>query len=86
MSKIDKIIQKILSGSSDANFSFEELRNILFHLGFTERRSGGSHHIFFKDGVEEIINIQPKGAEAKPYQIKQVRNLIIKYKLYADKL
>ena len=33
------------------------------------------------DGVEEILNLQPKGAKAKPYQVKQVRNLILKYKL-----
>ncbi len=34
-----------------------------------------------KEGIEEILNLQPKGANAKPYQVKQVRNLILKYKL-----
>jgi hypothetical protein len=86
MSRTDKLIQKLLSGASDANFNFEELKNVLYYFGFEERRSGGSHHIFFKEGIEEIINIQPNGAKAKPYQIKQVRNLIVKYKLYGDKL
>jgi predicted RNA binding protein YcfA (HicA-like mRNA interferase family) len=51
--------------------------------GFDERVKG-SHHIFTKDGVEEIINIQPIGSKAKAYQVKQVRNLILKYKLGAS--
>jgi hypothetical protein len=41
----------------------------------------GSHHIFTKEGVEEILNLQPKGRQAKPYQVKQVRRVILKYRL-----
>ncbi|MCL2224569.1 MAG: hypothetical protein FWB96_06340 [Defluviitaleaceae bacterium] len=44
----------------------------------------GSHHIYYKDGVTEIINIQPNGNKAKDYQVKQVRNIILKYKLGGD--
>ena len=47
-------------------------------------RVRGSHHIFFKEGVEEILNLQPRGANAKPYQVKQVRNVILKHKLAED--
>ncbi len=72
---------KLLSGASDNNISFEELRMILLSLGFTEKLTGGSHRIFHKDGVSEIINIQPDGSKAKSYQVKQVRNLVLKYKL-----
>ena len=57
-----------------------KFENVLERLGF-DKRIKGSHHIFFKSGVEEIINLQPKSAKAKPYQVKQVRNIIIKYKL-----
>jgi len=39
------------------------------------------HHIFYKEGIEEILNLQPDGAKAKPYQVKQVRGVILKYKL-----
>ena len=39
----------------------------------------GSHCIFFRDGVEEIVNIQPRGGQAKPYQVRQVRDLLLKY-------
>jgi hypothetical protein len=53
----------------------------LITLGLTERTTGGSHRIFYRDDIEEIINIQPKGNQAKPYQVKQVRNILLKYKL-----
>ncbi len=59
------------------------LRHLLEGLGFQERIRG-SHHIYTKDGLIEIINIQPKGSKAKPYQVKQIRNLILKYKLAGE--
>ncbi|XOV91186.1 MAG: type II toxin-antitoxin system HicA family toxin [Bacteroidota bacterium] len=81
MTKADKFILKLISGSSDKNITFSELTSLLRKLGFKERRKG-SHHIFLKEGVEEIINLQSgKGSMAKPYQVKQVRNLLIQYKL-----
>ena len=49
-------------------------------LGFEERIKG-SHHIYTKEGVIEILNFQPKGSKSKPYQVKQVRQVILKYKL-----
>jgi hypothetical protein len=52
-------------------------------LGF-EKRIKGSHHVFSKDGIEEIINIQPSGSKAKPYQVKQVRAIVVKYKLSGE--
>ena len=81
MGKFEKLLLKILSGTSDANFDFDDLRNLLLKLGFTERTTSCSHRIFYKDGIEEIINIQPNGKQAKPYQVKQVRIIILKYKL-----
>lgn len=80
MSKLEKILEKVLRGSADANINFDDLQLLLNELGFLER-TRGSHHIFTKDGVIEIINLQPLGSKAKPYQVKQVRNLILKYKL-----
>ena len=82
MSKFEKLLFKLLSGNTDTNFAFSDLCKLLDELGF-ERRINGSHHIYYKDHIEEIINIQPDKAKAKPYQVKQVRNLIIKYKLTA---
>ncbi len=80
MSSKQKLLEKILLGQSDANIDFTGLCALLNSLGFTERIKG-SHHIFSKKGVLEIINVQPRGAKAKPYQIKQVRNLILNYHL-----
>ncbi|MCC6139974.1 MAG: type II toxin-antitoxin system HicA family toxin [Nitrospira sp.] len=80
MTQADKLLGRILRGTSDANISFDELCHLLKHLGF-EERIRGSHHIFTKSGIEEILNLQPKGAQAKPYQVKQVRHVILRYKL-----
>lgn len=80
MGKYEKLIYQILRGTSDANISFLNLVNLLQHFGF-EMRIKGSHHIFRKKGVEEKPNLQKDGNKAKPYQAKQVRNIIIKYKL-----
>jgi len=82
MSRIDKIRDKILFGLSDTNIDFEDLCHLLIILEFSERIKG-SHHISTKVGIDEIINIQPIGSKAKAYQVKQVRNLILKYKLGA---
>lgn len=80
MSKYEKLLLKILRGTSDAHVPFEGLQNLLLHLKFTERIKG-DHHIFSKVGVEEILNLQPKGSQAKPYQVKQVRQILVKYRL-----
>jgi len=80
VSKHGKLLEKILQGTSDANIPFDGLCALLRHLGFAERIRG-SHHIFSKDGVAEMLNLQPRGNEAKLYQVKQVRNVILKYKL-----
>ncbi|MFZ1748787.1 MAG: type II toxin-antitoxin system HicA family toxin [Saprospiraceae bacterium] len=83
MSKVDKILFKIINGLSDKNIDFNEFVNLLLKLGF-DLRIKGSHHIFTNEGIEEIINVQSKNGKAKPYQVKQVRELIIKYKLNSN--
>lgn len=80
MAKYDDLLSRILRGTSDANIPFNQLCHLLRRLGF-EERTRGDHHIFTKDGVEEILNLQPKGSKAKPYQVKQVRGVIVKYRL-----
>jgi hypothetical protein len=80
MSRHEKLLLQILRGTSDANISFEGLRALLRVLGFDERIRG-SHHIFTREGVEEILNLQPRGSLAKAYQARQVRQVIVKYKL-----
>lgn len=80
MAKRDTLLAQVLSGTADANVSFDRLRGLLLRLGFDERIRG-SHHIFTKTGVEEILNLQPRDRNAKPYQVKQVRAVIVKYRM-----
>jgi hypothetical protein len=76
----DHVLVKVLSGSSDANIRFSDLLTLLESLGFDERIRG-DHHIFSKPGVAEILNLQPRGSMAKPYQVRQVRGVIVRYRL-----
>lgn len=80
MGKLEKVLQQVLLGRSDANLAFADLTQLLFALGFAQRIRG-DHHIFTRDGVAEIINVQPIGAKAKAYQVRQLRAVILKYKL-----
>jgi predicted RNA binding protein YcfA (HicA-like mRNA interferase family) len=83
MAKRDKLKEKLLSGDHDTNFDFDQLCTVLLHLGFTERKKAkGSHRIFHREGVEEIINLQPTcGNKAKPYQVRQLRGIVTAYAL-----
>ena len=76
----DNLLQRILSGRSDSNIRFDDLRIFLLGLGFTERVRG-SHHIFRKEGVRERINLQRDGSHAKAYQVRQVRQSIVRHRL-----
>jgi len=80
----EKVLDKVLSGLSDKNVRFQDLKKLLNDLGFSVRIKG-DHHIFSQEGIEEIINLQPlKDGKAKAYQVKQVRTIILKYKLHGE--
>jgi len=80
MGKYSKLREKILAGGADSNIEFAELCMLLGRLEF-EERVRGDHHIFTRGGVAEIINLQPKGKKAKSYQVRQVRSILVKYRL-----
>lgn len=80
MDKHEKLLLRILRGTSDASIRFEDLRALLLHLGF-EERTRGSHHIFRRADVEERVNLQRERGNAKVYQVRQVRAVILKYGL-----
>lgn len=82
MGKYRKLYETILSGRSDASIGFEDLRSLLLHLGF-EERIRGSHHLFVKEGVVRLLNLQRAGAQAKRYQVKQVREALVESGLEA---
>ena len=80
MATIEKLMQSIMSGTQDRNIKFTDLQKILDVLGF-QCRIKGDHFIYWKDVIEELINIQPDGNKAKPYQVKQIRGIILKYQM-----
>lgn len=80
MSQIEKLILSVTLGKQDKNIKFNDIRHLLDFLGFHERIRG-DHYIYTKVGIDEILNLQPDGTNAKPYQVKQVRNIILKYGL-----
>jgi hypothetical protein len=75
------LLRQLLGGEADQTIRFAELCAILHDLGFDERRRG-SHRILSKQGIPEIINPQsrPDGT-AKPYQVKQVRDILLNRRL-----
>jgi len=83
MARTHKLLEQILRGDADANIPFSGMLQLLRRLGFQERVRGG-HHIFFREGVPEILNLQPQGNKCKPYQVKQVRNAIIANRLAGE--
>lgn len=83
MSKFDKLLFQILRGTADSNINFDDLCRLLEKIGF-EKRIRGSHHTFRKEGVVEKINLQRDGNRAKVYQVRQVRAVLLRYKLGGD--
>ena len=80
MGQYEKLVQRILSGRQDKSIQFSEAISLMQKLGFSMRVKS-SHHIFFKEGIVEIINLQPDGSKAKAYQVKQIRDIMLKYQL-----
>jgi predicted RNA binding protein YcfA (HicA-like mRNA interferase family) len=77
---VEKTLGRLLSGTADAAIPFDDMCQLVESLGF-EMRVRGSHHLFRRSGVEERINLQRAGANAKPYQVKQVRAVLLKAKI-----
>ena len=80
MTAILKILDSVLNADRDNNILFSDLQRMLDYLGF-HHRVRGSHFIYWREGIDEIINIQSDGSKAKAYQVKQVRSIIHKYEL-----
>ena len=80
MGRLRKLHQKILMEETGDNIEFRSLCNLLLGLGF-DLRIKGSHHVFTRSGIAEIISLQPKGGKAKVYQVRQVRGIFLKYRI-----
>lgn len=75
-----KVYNDIMSGKSDNNIHFADLRKLLESLNFGYRVKG-DHFIYYREDIPEIINIQPDGNKAKGYEIRQIRLLFSKYSI-----
>ena len=83
MRRHERLVQTILRGRSDANIRFGDLCALMRYFGF-EEPVRGSHRLFDKAGIVEIVNLQSRSGQAKPYQVRQVRQLILNYQLGGD--
>ena len=81
MARLKKILAKVLAGSRNIAFSDFVL---LEGFGFRLSRVSGSHHIFVHDSVKELVNLQDVDGQVKPYQVKQLMQLIERYNLKLD--
>ncbi len=80
MGRHDKLLAQLLGGRTDANIGFDAICALLRQLGFLER-TRGSHHMFRRAGIEELVNLQRDGDKAKVYQVRQVRAVLLRYGL-----
>lgn len=80
MGRKRKTLETVLSGRSDKNIRLAPVRTLLISLDFEERVSG-SHHVFSRGDIAELINIQEvQGGKVKPYQVRQLRQLLVQYR------
>lgn len=80
MTTVRKLLQKVLSGTGDSALRFDDVVRLLKALNF-EERIRGDHHIFTHQDFVDILNLQPRGSQAKAYQVKQIRELIVRQRL-----
>lgn len=82
MTRYEKLYRKIII-EGNTSVSFSDIQFFVDKLGFSGRCKG-DHYIYTLDGVNDIINIQPNGNNAKKYQVKQIKKIVEKYKLGGD--
>ncbi len=79
MAKQDTTIEKVMSGRG--RVKFRDFQRLLVKLGFHLDRIRGSHHIYTHPRVTRALSIQPVGNEAKPFQVRQLRDMISEFGL-----
>ena len=77
--KSRKTLERILAGSR--NIRFEDMTRLVKAFGFRLSRVNGSHHIFVRNGVPELVNLQSVNGQTKPYQVRQFLDLVETYDL-----
>lgn len=76
----DRLLRRIAAGET-SNVRFDDLLRLATMLGFELKRRSGSHHILRHPDLSEALNLQDAAGEAKPYQVRQFRDLVLRYNL-----
>jgi len=79
MSKHAKLLETALNNPQ--NLRFGEAIKLAEAFGFRLARVRGSHHILKRPGIPELLNFQNVGGKAKPYQIRQLIEIVESYDL-----
>ena len=79
MAKPKKAFDRVMEGRGSV--SFRDFERLLVALGFTHERTSGSHRIYVHPRVNRPLSVQPKGKDAKPYQVRQLRTMIEEFDL-----
>lgn len=78
MSRWTKLLASMRA--SQANVRFSDLVALVLHIGYTHKRTHGSHHVYSHPD-RPVLSIQPINGKAKPYQVRQVIAEIDRYKI-----
>jgi hypothetical protein len=79
---MDRLLDELKANPKKIRFS--RICKIAEAFGFQTRKGSGSHRIYYRDGVREILNFQDEDGWAKPYQVRQFIKIIGKYDLQED--
>jgi predicted RNA binding protein YcfA (HicA-like mRNA interferase family) len=79
MASPKRTLESVKRGSG--GISFRDLQRLLEKLGFRLMRVSGSHHIYVHPNVPRPMNIQAVGKDAKPYQVRQLRDIVEEFGL-----
>jgi predicted RNA binding protein YcfA (HicA-like mRNA interferase family) len=74
MAKPDKVLERVMAGQGE--IAFRDFERLLLALGFKHARTSGSHRIYVHPKATRPLSVQPRGKDAKPYQVRQLREMI----------
>jgi predicted RNA binding protein YcfA (HicA-like mRNA interferase family) len=81
MNKAEKVKLRLLAGQGYHNFAFSDLQLLLKSLGFRLDRQEGSHQAWRHSIIPQAVNIQSVHGQCKPYQLRQIRDIIKEHNL-----
>ncbi len=80
MAKTKKLYDWIVA-KPRASIPFRDFERVLIAFGFTHARTSGSHKAYHNAAINQTLIIQPRGKDAKPYQVQQFLDMVEAYDL-----